>query len=382
MVLALEEQLQKDPKADSFTMPEDASAENLEGFIAKILIQHQRDMSRLNPEYTQLRKALHEDLSKMVTPIAEAIRKGDVAPISLVHWIGEGKLIKEKGRKLATSAEVASLVGHAEKAPQAMSINITPKDYYADASFSKGDLKLALSSLEGEERTIFASMFPDAVLTQAGLSDSDVAGIRKSQIHSYEHTLAEVLAGIAAKSDKELESEGLAGNEIKQIRDAVAAIAEKGEAAIREHKTHHNNANGIERVMTNLAVSRVKGDKTYFGKVLQKGKQSLTELASKAKHAAESTKKTDAIADKEEPAAKEAVPEVKAVDSKANEQADASPKEASEAAAPAKDDKELSEKPDTQEASDNVPVEPKPAKSHAAAVRESEAKEASLEAAR
>ena len=279
MILELENQVSSNAKASSFRVPgKDGESYPLEEYIARVIIQHSKDMADVNPEYTDLRPALKDDLTAITEPIAQAMKRGDLAAMTLLRWVGEGKLIKDKGRKLATVAEVKQLLGTAEKAPQP-SIHVEPKTYYADASFSKADLKLAIGALHGNERVMFAALFPDSILSEVGIKDAEIKSIRDASRQNYEVMLAQVLGGIAAKSDKELEREGLAGNEIKQLRDAYDALKEKGVAALHDLRASPANANGIERVMTNLAVSRVKGDKTYFGTMLTAGQAQLNALA-------------------------------------------------------------------------------------------------------
>ena len=277
MILTLQDQIAQNPAADSFDAPGKHKSWPLERYVREILIQHQRDMADISGEHTELRTALNEDLEAIAKPIAESLKKGDLAALTLVRWVGEGQLIKERGRRLATVAEVDQLLGTAEKAPMPQ-LTIDPKEYYVDAAFTHRDLTAALQSLQGEERTLFAALFPDTVLTHAGLKDVEIRQIRDSVTKNYESVLAATLAAVAEKTDEQLEQEGMAKAEIKQLREVMDGVKEKGAEAVHEARVSPANANGIERVLTNWAVPHVKAGRVHLGTLLAKGKERLTQL--------------------------------------------------------------------------------------------------------
>ncbi len=112
MILALDEQLNKHPGATTIRAPgKDGDLFTLEKYVARIITQHQRDMADISPAHTEIRNALKEDLVVLVKPIAESIHKGKLSPLTLVRWVGEGKLVKDKGRALASLSEVQGLLG-------------------------------------------------------------------------------------------------------------------------------------------------------------------------------------------------------------------------------------------------------------------------------
>lgn len=281
MILTLEEQVAQDPNASSFQAPgKNGESYPLEEYIMRLMIQHQKDMADINPQYTELRPALKEDLSTIAHPIAEAIRSGDLSAMTLIRWVGEGKLIKNHGRSVVGVAEVEALLDRAEKKPQPVPA-VNSKDYYTEASFNKEDLRTALGSLKGEERLSFAAMFPDSILQEAGIAEGEIKSIREATLKNYDHMLAQAVAGLAAKSDDDLTREGLAKNEIKQLRDAYEQIQGEGEQATHKLKTSPANANGIERTLTNWAVASVKGDKEHIGTLLSRGNQQLAAMPAK-----------------------------------------------------------------------------------------------------
>ena len=288
MALTLEDQVEHNPKAYGFQLPgKRGESLSLEDYIVKMMIQHQKDMADILPDHTELRAALKEDMSAAAAPLAEAIKNGDMSALALVRLIGEGKIIKNKGRAICTADEVAGLI-QTDKPKAHKYTRVDAKEFYANASFTKKEMSEALKSLEGEEKQVFAAMFPDSILEEAGMKKDEITSMRTAMMERYEHHLAEAVTGVAAKSDEQLKQEGLAGHEIKQIRKAADALANQGEQAIKELKSGLNNANGIERAMMNLAVPRINGDKHYFGALLSKGREevkNLPEVAAEAEEA-------------------------------------------------------------------------------------------------
>ena len=277
MVLALEEQVEHGAKADSFKLP-DGEAISLEEYVGAIMIQHQKDMADLDSGYTELRPALKEDIAAVAKPIAEAIRDGDMSVLSLIRLVGEGQIIKHQGRAIRSPEQVAAMIRHDVPKKHTFT-TVDAKEFYKNASFTQDDLKTALGNLKGEERDIFASMFPDSILEEAGMPRPEIETMREQMLQRYEHHLAEVVSGAAAKTDDELKKEGLSTEEIKKLRDAASMLSEKGEKAIHELKSEGTNAGGIEQSIANLAVTQVSGNKAYFGTLLSKGQNALKSIA-------------------------------------------------------------------------------------------------------
>ena len=281
MILELSDQVSSDPKARGFTVPRSFQSPNgrreqypLEEYLMRICIQHQKDMSYLDPKHSEIREALREDLAASVKPLAEAIRKGDYNVMSLVRLVGEGKIIKKQGRAIASPAEIQAII-EKEEPKQAIYTPVDPTEYYKDATFSRAQVKSALKALEGDDKRQFASMFPDSILTEAGMSKDEVKSLRQAAAAKYDHMLASAVMGLNEKSDDVLKTEGLAHSEIEQIRSAANAIQEQGEAAMHDLKTSAINEHGIEHLLTNVTVHQPK----YLGKLLIEGRDKLQEVA-------------------------------------------------------------------------------------------------------
>lgn len=293
MILELNEQVASNPESRGFQVPPSFQSPRghreqygLEEYVMRIFIQHQKDMADISPNHTEIREALRQDLASVAKPIAAAIRSGDMSAMSLVRMVGEGKVIKKNGRGIAPVEEVTALIKR-EAPKQASYLHVDPAEYYKDAAFTRAQLKTALKSLDGEEKLLFSAMFPDSVLEEAGMSAKDVKSMREATAKHYDQKVAEAIAGLNVKSDDALKNEGLAENEVQQVRAAQASIEEAGIEAVKHLKTSATNENGIEHLLTNAVVHKPE----YLGKLVKAGHELLAEAANDDNHAARETRR-------------------------------------------------------------------------------------------
>ena len=281
MVVELEKQVADNPKASSFQLPgKKGGALALDKYIEAILFQHQKDMSEISADHTEIRTALKEDVAAVTAPLAEAIRKGELSSLSLVQLIGTGKIIKNHGRSIASVDEVKTLIEHSAAKPATM-VHVDPKAHYKEAPYTREDLKAVLKALEGDEKHHFAAMLPDTVLEDAGMPAHEIKEMRVATSQLYEQMLAEAIVGLQAKSDDELKKDGLAKNEITILRTAFKKIEQKGLEAVHELKASPTNARGVEQLIVNVAVPQIsKGDTTYLGTLISDGHEKFDDVAS------------------------------------------------------------------------------------------------------
>lgn len=280
MIIELNKQVSSKPDARSFEVPRGFQSKGgresypLEEYLMRICIQHQKDMADIDPEHTEIREALRDDLASAVKPIADAIRKGDISTMALVGLVGEGKIIKKHGRSIADPEEVQGSIKR-EAPKQAVLAPVDPVEYYKDVAFSRGQLKAALKSLQGDEKISFATMFPDSVLAEAGMKKDEIKSMRDATMKHYDTMLSEAMLGLNAKSDEALKAEGLVKKEIAHVRSAAKLINSQGEKAIHELKTSPVNENGVERLLANVVVHQP----SHMGTLLSTGKTALAARA-------------------------------------------------------------------------------------------------------
>lgn len=289
MILTLEGQLGDDSRASSFSLPSGGGGHHgrdlpLKEYVAEILRHHQKDMNKLDVEYVPIRKALEPRLEEISGIIADALKSGDLSALALVRLVGEGHIIKNKGRSLAKPQDVKALVAKMSAAGATYS-QLDPKEYFAEAAFNAKELKEALGTLEGEERLTFAAMVPDAVLKEVGMSDKEVKEIRTATLKTYEDTLGKALLGIAKEDNATLQDYGLAKEEITLLREAAERIAAEGKDAVHELRAKPGNPQGagMERMLVQSAINRIHAKDThYLGKLLEKGAEAAKNLPEEA----------------------------------------------------------------------------------------------------
>jgi hypothetical protein len=280
MILELNKQVSSKPDARSFDVPRGFQSKGaresypLEEYLMRICIQHQKDMADIDPEHSEIREALRDDLAEVVKPIAAAIRKGDLSTMALVRLIGEGKIIKKHGRAIADPQDVIELIKH-EAPRQSAYAPVNPAEYYQDVAFSRAQLKAAIKSLDGDEKLSFTAMFPDTVLAEAGMDKKEIKAMREATMKHYDTMLSEAMLGLNGKTDEQLKAEGLVKKEIEHVRKAAQLIQEKGEEAMHDLKSSPVNDRGVEHLLANVAVHQPQ----YMGTLRATGREALAHRA-------------------------------------------------------------------------------------------------------
>ncbi len=270
MALELAEQVENNPNASNFQLPgRGGKSLSLEQYIEQICLTHQKNMAEISNDHVEIRDALKEDLKDAIKPLAKAIRGGEMDAMGLIHLIGEGKIIKGKGRAVANPAAIEALIEKQAAAPVKQA-HVDPKDYYKGTPYTKDELKTALGALEGEEKDFFVALLPDEVLADLGLSKDEIKTHRDAATGHYHRSLADALVGIAEVVE---DDKTLAQSEKKTITKAEAAIADKGEEAVKALHGQH-----IEQTVLNWAVPKILGDKAHFGTVLAKGHEKFAAM--------------------------------------------------------------------------------------------------------
>ena len=278
MIKTLSEQMQNNPGGDShFQLPGQHGRElPLEKYVAEIFKQHQREMCDLDPQYSELRQSLHDDLDELVKPIAEALRGGKLNPLMLTRLAGENKVIKNHGRGLASVTVVqTTLETYAGKSHR---INTTdPKEYLSERNFSLEHAKDSLHTLKGEERLNFAAVFPDGLLKSLGLSEKEIQAVQAHRAQEgFKHLQLNAVMGMNEKSDDELKNGGLGSAQIKQLHEGAQVAAAEGLQAFEGLLGSPTNASGIENIVADFVVPKLAiGDGQYLGKLVAKGQEVL-----------------------------------------------------------------------------------------------------------
>lgn len=276
MVLSLQEQLGNDPRPRSFQLPgRGGRSLPLEAYVMEVMAQYQRDMADMDPEFTELREALKENVIAVARPLAAAIDKGDISALTLVNYIGGGKIIRNKGRMIATAEEVEAMIEHdAGKHQQRAAID--PKLFWDEFPRTQAEAKQALQALEGEERQIVIAWMPLEIRKQLGVSEKEGKHAEEALAGQLNQITAEAVLGMGAMEDAELLKLGMAHAEIKLVRKAASVVEQAGVEGFGQWLSTPAQTANLERTLLAVAVgSTVQGEKTHLGKILQQGRELL-----------------------------------------------------------------------------------------------------------
>ncbi len=193
-----------------------------EQYIKDIFQTHQRNMGQ--PE---IGKRYEEKLDFACKEIANAITEGKMHPMALVNLVGERKIIKDKGKHVATREDIhKAIADQIERMPAKFSVDAD--EYFAETSIGEQDLKSILSGLKGEERTFFISLLPEEVALRVGVKEQEIKAAHEHAKAHFTETLNKAVLDVGSLSDEELEKAGLSKDEIELIRD-VAPKAKQGD---------------------------------------------------------------------------------------------------------------------------------------------------------
>lgn len=283
MIQTLQMELQNKPgKSGRFALPGRKGGElTLDRYITEIFKVNQREMARLNPNYTEIRDSLNADLEAIGKTIAERIEAGELNPLMLVRLVGEGQIVRNRGRGLASVDEVNTQIERF--ASRAHSFNVAdPKEFIAQRNFTLEHVKECLKALEGEERIHFAATFPDPVLHSAGLKDEEIRQVQAQRAQTaYDHFLAAAVVAMDALGEDKLHDGGLGQTQIKKLHSDAEKVKAGGDKAVAGLKTSATNADGVEHIIDDFVVHHVISDRSYLGRLVAEGQQILQNTSAK-----------------------------------------------------------------------------------------------------
>lgn len=278
MVLNLQSQLGSEPTPSSFQLPHHGRSLPLEAYIAEIMMQHQRDMANMNPNYTQIRDALKDNVLAAARPLAKALKKGDIGALALVEYIGGGKIIRNQGRAIASSDDVEAMIEHDHGKHQSQA-SVDPKEFWCNAAYSERDAKEAFAELKGEERAIAISWIPRDLRKQFGISEKESAEVDASAAKEMDEHIAEAIVATSKMDKKTLKNLGIADVEIKQLMEAAREVEQGGAKAAHSLKSSAMHPNGIERILLSVAVGGTQKGEQNFADLIKQGRETLAQNA-------------------------------------------------------------------------------------------------------
>lgn len=210
---------------------------NLREYVIELFQQHERDLKPYRNFYdTKTGKAIDPIKGTMLTNlmpavdvIAEGLADGTISVDALYKLLGENKVIKHTksgARVYAKEQEVREYI-EKELAPVLGTRELIKFEEFtakfANPALIEETLKKNLEAMHGIEKSLFASLFPDDILVQAGMKKAEIFEARK-QAHEYAYDfVAANVMYLSKKSAEELKALGVSEKE----SSVISAFAEK-----------------------------------------------------------------------------------------------------------------------------------------------------------
>ena len=245
---------------------------NLKEYIVEVFQQHERDRepnrnfydAKTGKAIDPLKGTMLTNLMPAVDIIAEHIADGTLSGDALYKLVGENKVIqhsasgarvfaKEDQVRKVIEEELTSVLGTREviKIEEFMA-------KFADPALIQDTLKKNLESMQGMEKSLFASLFPDDILVQAGMKKQDIFAARKeAHEHAYDFVAATVMH-LSKKSEEELKKLGVTEQESGAI-NALAQKVESGDLKAIKIAVDGRDKDLVDAVRTAGLLEQVKG---------------------------------------------------------------------------------------------------------------------------
>ena len=226
-----------------------AGSMSLKAYILEMFQQHERDRTpgiswvkrdksgHVTEVVDPLGQALVAKLEPSIDIIADAVATG-LDPAALINLIGGNKVIIHGKNGAKTFANEDRVREEIDKLIPVMSSHeiIKLEEYLAKFEKPeeiKGIIKANLENMKGDERVLFAALFPDDILRQLGMSGKEITTMRK-EAHTgiYDFVAANVFH-LAKQDDAYFKKLGLAESEIQAIHDLAEKIEAGDEKALK-----------------------------------------------------------------------------------------------------------------------------------------------------
>lgn len=220
---------------------------NLKEYIVEVFQQHERDREPGRNFYDKktgraidpLKGSMLTQLMPAVEIIAGHIADGTLSGDALYKLVGEHKVIQHSpsGARVFVKEDALRKVIDTELVPvlgtrEVMKIEeFTAK--FADPALIQDTLRKNLESMKGREKALFASLFPDDILVQAGMKKQDILAARKeAHAHACDFLAATALH-LSQKSEEALKAMGVTEHEAGAIHSLAQKVQDGDMKALK-----------------------------------------------------------------------------------------------------------------------------------------------------
>ncbi len=278
MIMNLKSQLDDNPKQAKFSLPKGMTIDGAKGsaaeevsladYVVQIFQQHEKDCNGVSGKVPA---RLHDRLQEAASKIADTLANGEADGMALVKLVGERKVVRAGGKSIASD----DVLGHElEKAKAHMRHveYVDEREYFADASFSKEQLKSAWKAMADDEKDFFVSLVPSQVMESVGVKAPEIKDRRDRREQIFKQDLSAMLQGAVQLGDDKLQQLSLQKDEISLLKDAAEKSTSGDEHALDTMLPGAGHDKTVNAPLTELMVHHLN----YGGK--------LTDLVQRAPH--------------------------------------------------------------------------------------------------
>lgn len=274
MIFHLRSQLDDDPKAEWFSLPEGMSVQGakngsnqlkLEDYVEQTFQQHEKDSRGSNASIP----ARHsERLESAAKKIADALREGRLDGLALIRLVGERQIVRERGKSVATEEIVEHEIARLEAQMRHIEY-VDDRRYFEESSFTREQLKESWDGMQPDEREVFAQFVPPQVLESAGVEPKTLREMRHKRQEQFYEDLAQVTKKLLELGDDTLKKMGMTRAESALLHRVEDVASQKGCEAIGKELARDINT-ATHAIVNTLVSSRIYQGHVEAAVMLQK----------------------------------------------------------------------------------------------------------------
>jgi hypothetical protein len=237
MVEHLGKQLDDNPKAERFALPEGMkelgsktgnNQLSLKDYVEQIFRQHERDSH--GPD-TSIPARFEEPLQEACAAIAEELRADKMdGRLALIRLVGEQQIVRSGGRFVIDADLVKEKLATLEQ-ELFLKESIDPKQALDELGLTPAALRENWRHLDAEERGFMAMDLNDQVLAYAGIPTAEVKHLRNAHKDTFAQELANVVQNLDALGEKVLKEQGATSGDIKVVSSFAKKVGTDPDAA-------------------------------------------------------------------------------------------------------------------------------------------------------
>jgi hypothetical protein len=267
----------------------------LKEYVLEVFKQHQVDCEGV--EINERRSG--PDLDEACKQIADAIDHCQIDPMALIALVGERSII-DADLIVTPKEDVAHVLREVQRRAERVE-EVDVEAYIADTAYTTSqEFKDVLDSMAEEEKPFFVSMFPDAVLRDAGgMAQTEIDTLKDQAFPDFNEKMTQAIQALSEMSQDDLKRSGLTEKESALVKkwaksldldnpEAFAALdgdmMESLSDAVRNSKGYWQ-----DRVRGSGAAGRVVGKEVTRSDAPAKDQESAGSFASRVRSGASET---------------------------------------------------------------------------------------------